>query len=64
MRGIASCELSIFVVIPLSADMDWCAIEGSQLIQYPISGSGGKRISYLDCFVAEVGEKYFTDNEA
>ncbi|MEX9938233.1 hypothetical protein AB7W72_22480, partial [Providencia rettgeri] len=64
MRGIATYELSISVVIPLNGDMDWGAIEGSKLTQYPISGSGGKRISYLDCFVTEVGEKYSTDNEA
>ncbi|WP_124538133.1 phage tail protein, partial [Morganella morganii] len=64
MRGIATYELSISVVIPLNGDMDWGAIEGSKLTQYPLSGSGGKRISYLDCFVTEVGEKYSTDNEA
>ncbi|WP_274369967.1 phage tail protein [Morganella morganii] len=64
MRGIATYELSISVVIPLNGDMDWGAIEGSKLTQYPLSGSGGRRISYLDCFVTEVGEKYSTDNEA
>ncbi|HAT1513842.1 hypothetical protein [Morganella morganii] len=64
MRGIATYELSVSVVIPLNGDMDWGAIEGSKLTQYPLSGSGGRRISYLDCFVTEVGEKYSTDNEA
>ena len=64
MRGIATYELSISVVIPLNGDMNWGAIEGSKLTQYPLSGSGGKRISYLDWFVTEVGEKYSTDNEA
>lgn len=64
MRGIATYELSVSVVIPLNGDMNWADIEGSKLTQYPLSGSGGRRISYLDCFVTEVGEKYSTDNEA
>ncbi|WP_047258002.1 hypothetical protein [Chromobacterium subtsugae] len=62
-RGITEYELSITVVVPLTGDLNWEGIEGSKLTEYPLS-SGGPRISYLDCFSTEVGEKYSTENEA
>lgn len=63
-RGIAEHQLTISVVIPLTGDLDWAAMEGAKLTQYPLSGSGGKRVSYLDCFTTNVGTQYQVDNEA
>lgn len=62
-KGIAEYELSVTVVIPLTGDIDWDAIEGAKLVIYPAS-AGGKRESYRDCFTLETGEKYSVDNEA
>lgn len=62
-KGIAEYDLSITVVIPLTGDIDWDAIEGAKLVIYPAS-AGGKRESYRDCFTLETGEKYSVDNEA
>lgn len=62
-KGIAEYELSVTVVIPLTGDIDWDAIEGAKLVIYPAS-EGGKRESYRDCFTLETGEKYSVDNEA
>jgi hypothetical protein len=62
-KGIAEYDLSITVVIPLTGDIDWDAIEGAKLVIYPAS-EGGKRESYRDCFTLETGEKYSVDNEA
>lgn len=62
-RGIAEIDLSITVVIPLSGDIDWSAIEGAKVTIHPNS-TGGQRTSYLDCAVTDVGEKYSVDNEA
>ncbi|MGL5629029.1 MAG: phage tail protein [Plesiomonas shigelloides] len=62
-RGIAEYELTLSVVIPLEGDLDWEAIEGAKVTQYPLSGSGGVRVSYLDCFSTKVGAKYTVDNE-
>lgn len=62
-KGIAEYELTVAVVIPLTGDMDWEAVEGAKLTLYPVS-AGGTRTSFLDCFTLEVGEKYSVDNEA
>ncbi|MCW3479739.1 phage tail protein [Neisseriaceae bacterium JH1-16] len=62
-KGIAEYEMSLTVAIPLSGDLDWEAIEGAKLTEYPLS-PGGKRTSFIDCFTLEVGEKYSVDNEA
>ncbi|OWY38041.1 phage tail protein [Xenophilus sp. AP218F] len=62
-RGISEYELAVTVSIPLSGELDWEAIEGAKLTEYPMA-PGGKRVSYLDCFTLEVGEKYGVDNEA
>ena len=62
-RGVSEIQLKVTVVIPLTGDMDWDAIEGAKITQYPES-PGGKRVSYLDCFTTDVGEKYTVDNEA
>ncbi|ARU30900.1 phage tail protein [Sulfuriferula sp. AH1] len=62
-RGIKEYDLSISAVIPLTGDIDWAAIEGAKITQYPLS-TGGQRVSYLDCFAISVGEKYTVDNEA
>jgi hypothetical protein len=64
MRGIGTYELTLSVVIPLTGDLDWGSLEGVKVTQYPVSGSGGKRTSYLDCFSTDVGAKYTVDNEA
>lgn len=62
-RGIAEIQLSLTVVIPDSGDLDWQAIEGSKITEYPLSNTG-KRTSYLDCFTLTVGKTYSVDNEA
>ncbi|MFD3249464.1 phage tail protein [Rahnella aquatilis] len=63
-RGIAEYQLTISVVVPLTGDLDWEAMEGAKVTQYPLSGSGGKRVSYLDCFSTQVGATYTVDSEA
>ncbi len=62
-RGIATYDLSVSAVIPLNGGVDWDAIEGAKITQYPLS-VGGKRISYLDCFTIDVGEQYSVGSEA
>ncbi|EHD21555.1 MULTISPECIES: hypothetical protein [Brenneria] len=63
-RGIAEYQVTVSVVIPLSGDLDWEGMEGVKITQYPVSGSGGKRVSFLDCFSTQVGAQYTVDNEA
>ncbi|SLM62629.1 MULTISPECIES: hypothetical protein [Dickeya] len=63
-RGIAEYQLAATVVIPLDGDLDWEGMEGVKITQYPLSGSGGKRTTYMDCFTTDVGAQYSTDNEA
>ncbi|SOZ12084.1 hypothetical protein [Cupriavidus taiwanensis] len=62
-KGIEEHELAVTVVIPKSGDLDWMAIAGAKLTDHPVS-PGGQRVSYLDCYTTEVGEKYSADNEA
>ncbi|MEQ1977062.1 phage tail protein [Xenorhabdus sp. SGI240] len=62
--GIATYDLSLSVVIPLEGDLDWGNLVGVKITQYPVTGKGGRRTSYLDCFTTEVGAKYTVDNEA
>jgi len=61
-RGIQEFELRLAVAIPLSGDLNWSAVEGAKITEYPVGD--GKRISYLDCYTTEVGEEYSVDNEA
>lgn len=61
-KGVAEIDLKVTVVIPLTGDMDWGAIEGAKITKYPLGGD--KRTSYLDCFTLEVSEKYTADGEA
>ncbi|WP_140918178.1 phage tail protein [Limnobaculum xujianqingii] len=63
-RGIATYDLDISAVVPLDGDIDWENLEGVKITITPLSGSGGQRYSYLDCFTSEVGRKYTVDNEA
>ncbi|GAB7214749.1 phage tail protein [Dickeya oryzae] len=63
-RGIAEYQLVATVVIPLDGDKNWEGMEGVKITQYPLSGSGGKRITYMDCFTTDWGAQYSTDNEA
>ncbi|MYM32263.1 phage tail protein [Duganella sp. CY15W] len=62
-RGIEEITLKVSVLIPLTGDINWEDIEGAKLTRYP-QGGGGKRVSFLDCYTVEVGEKYKVDNEA
>lgn len=62
-KGIAEYDIKVTAVIPLTGDLDWAAIQGAKLTEYPLS-PGGKRTSYLDCFTIDVGEKYTVDGEA
>lgn len=61
-RGIATYDLRVTVVIPLSGDLDWENLEGAKISIYPVAG--GKRTSYVDVYTSEVGETYNVDNEA
>lgn len=62
-KGVAEHDITVTAVIPLTGDLDWDNIEGAKLTIYPIDPAG-KRTSYRDCFVTEVGDKYSVDNEA
>lgn len=62
-RGLTEYDLRVTVAIPLSGDMDWEAIEGAKITEYPVSDDG-KRTSYLDCVTIEVGETYNVEGEA
>lgn len=62
-RGVQEIDLKVSVVIPATGDIDWAAIEGAKLTVYP-TVPNGKRVSYLDCFTIDVGEKYGVDSEA
>ena len=62
-RGIQEFELRMTVVIPLAGDINWGAVEGAKITEYPVN-ENGKRISYLDCYTTEIGETYNVDNEA
>lgn len=62
-RGIKTYELRVAAVIPIDGTpVDWGNIEGAKLTLDPISG--GKRVSYLDCFSTDVGEEYQEEGEA
>jgi hypothetical protein len=62
-NGIATWELSITAVVPVSQKVNWAAIAGAKMTQYPLSDTG-TRTTYQDVFVTEVGEQYSVDNEA
>lgn len=62
-KGVEEIDLKVSVVIPLTGDMDWGAIEGAKIVVYP-TAAGGKRTAYYDCFTIDVGEKYGVDTEA
>ena len=62
-RGIMTFELSISAVVPATGEpIDWANIEGAKLTVQPVGG--GKRVSYVDCFTLDVGEKYQVEGEA
>jgi hypothetical protein len=63
-KGIGEYTLNITAVIPLDGAVDWVNIEGAKVTIDPVSGSGGKRVSYLNCFAIEVGEEYNVEGEA
>ena len=63
-RGVSMFDLSISAVIPKTGDpLDWSNIEGAKITVSPVS-TGGKRVSYLDCFTTSVGRQYSAENEA
>jgi len=62
-KGIADFDLRLTVVIPLTGDLDWDAVQGAKISITPLT-PGGQRTSYLDCFTVTVGEKYMVDGEA
>lgn len=62
-KGVASYDLQVTVVIPLSGDLDWLKVEGAKITIFPVS-EGGQRITYRDCIVLEKSEKYTVDSEA
>lgn len=62
-RGIQTFDIKVTVIIPVSGELDWNAIEGGKLTIYPQT-AGGQRITYQDVFTLKVGSKYAVDNEA
>lgn len=62
-QGIEEFSLRVTVPIPADGDLNWGAVEGAKITIYP-AASGGKRISYVDCFTVSVGDKYQVDREA
>lgn len=62
-KGIEEIDLKMTAVIPLTGGIDWAGIQGAKITVYPQS-LGGKRVSYLDCFTLDVGEKYDVNSEA
>ena len=61
-QGIATWELAITAVVPKDATINWAQIAGAKLTQTPLGS--GKRTTYQDVFVTQVGEQYTVDNEA
>lgn len=63
-QGIATWELSLTAVNPLddTLGIDWWKIDNAKVTVYPL-GHNDQRVSYVECFVTEVGEKYTVDNE-
>lgn len=62
-RGIQEYEIRATVAIPLEGDLPWEGMEGIKITEFPVSDDG-KRTSYLNCYVTEIGEEYSVDNEA
>jgi len=62
-QGVQEIDIKVTAVIPADGDLDWLAIKGAKLTIYPVI-AGGQRVSYLDCFTTDVGEKYQVDGEA
>ncbi|WP_244665186.1 phage tail protein [Candidatus Symbiopectobacterium sp. 'North America'] len=52
-RGIREYQVTVSVVIPLSGDLDWEGMEGVKITQYPLSGSGGKKVSFWDAYTTQ-----------
>lgn len=61
-QGIATWELTLTAVVPKNTGINWAQVSGAKLIQTPLGS--GKRTTYQDVFVTEVGEQYTVDNEA
>ncbi|MCB6182312.1 phage tail protein [Leeia sp. TBRC 13508] len=62
-RGIPEYTLKVTVPVDLDSEINWEEVEGAKLTIEPLA-AGAKRISYMDCFSVDVGEKYTVDNEA
>lgn len=62
-KGVAEHDLKLTVVIPLTGDRDWGAIEGVKIRIYPLD-AGEKVTVFYDCFTVDVSEKYQVDGEA
>lgn len=62
-QGIKEWTIALSAVVPLEGTIDWAAISDAKLTIYPLN-QGDQRVSYLGCFVTEVGQSYTVDNEA
>lgn len=62
-QGIKEWTIALSAVVPLDSAIDWAAIDDAKLTIYPLN-KGDQRVSYLGCFVTEVGQSYTVDNEA
>lgn len=63
-QGIKEWTISLSALVPLDGSaVNWAGIEDAKLTIYPLN-KGDQRVSYLGCFVTEVGQSYTVDNEA
>ncbi|WP_439240870.1 phage tail tube protein [Lonepinella sp. BR2474] len=60
-KGIAEFSLSMTVAVPLDGSEPlWDDVDDARVT---VEEQNGERISYLNCFVTEVGTSYTVDNE-
>lgn len=60
--GIETWELSVTAAIPEGEKEPWKHFKDAKLTS--ISGDGGTRVSYIDCFSKEISKKYEAEGEA
>lgn len=62
-NGMVDYSLQITAPVPKEGELVWENVVDAKITIEPTE-EGGKRISYLDCAVTEVGGSYDVDNEA
>ena len=62
-KGIQTITLGLSVVIPLTGDIDWSAVEGAKITMQPLA-LGGQTVTYQNFCVTDFSESYDVENEA